>query len=208
MEGPNDPWLEIPADEYEAHMSAVGQSAILRAMFFRVYSERRPKRLAVLGCTTGSDLRLVDPEATELAFGVDLNPAYLAIARERTAALGEKVRLVEGDVLRVALPAGGLDLVHAALLLEYVDPLSLFRRVLAWLAPRGVCSIVTQQPAAEQPAVSETPYRSLRALAPRMRLRDAQQIATLARQCGLRPVGEPLRSPAGGKTLVSSLFQR
>jgi SAM-dependent methyltransferase len=203
-----NPWLEIPADDYEAHMGAVGQSAVLRASFFRVYSQRRPRRVAVLGCTTGSDLRLIDPAVTELAIGVDLNTRYLAIARERTAALGGALQLIEGDVLRVELPAGGLDLVHAALLLEYVDPLSLFRRIHDWLAPGGLCSVVTQEPAAAQPAVSETPYASLRALAPHMRLRDARQIATLARQCGLHPAGEAVATPVGGKSLVSSTFQR
>jgi SAM-dependent methyltransferase len=203
-----DPWLAIPVDDYEAHMRAVGQSAILRAMFLRVYSERRPKRLAVLGCTTGSDLRLIDPAATELAIGVDINPAYLETARERLAPLGAKLKLVEGDVLRVELPAGELELVHAALLLEYVDPLSLFRRVHEWLAVGGVCSIVTQEPSSEQPAVSETPYQSLRALSAHMRLRSANQIATLARQCGLRLAGEPVATRVGGKSLVSSTFQR
>jgi SAM-dependent methyltransferase len=204
----DDPWLAIPADDYEAHMRAVGQSALLRAMFLRVYSEHRPKRVAILGCTTGSDLLLLDPDTTEQAIGVDLNPAYLAVARERTAALGSKLQLVEGDVLRVELPHGGLDLVHAALLLEYVDPLSLFGRIRAWLAPGGICSVVTQEPATEQPAVSETAYPSLRALAPRMRVRDARQVVTLARHCGFILVGQHAATASGGKSLVSSTFQR
>ena len=203
----DDPWLAIPADDYEAHMRTVGQSAVLRAAFARVYSVLRPKRLAVLGCTTCDDLRLVDPAVTELAVGVDLNPAYLAIARERAAPLGPRLRLIEGDVLRVELP-GELELVHAALLLEYVDPLSLFRRALGWLGPRGVLSVVTQEPAGERPSVSDTPYASLRALTPRMRVRPADQIAALARHCGFKLVGEPLAAPVGGKSLVSSWFGR
>ena len=167
-----NPWLAIPADEYEAHMSAVGQSAALRAMFFRVYSERKPRRLAVLGCTTGSDLQLVT-----------------------------------GDVLRVDLPRAGFDLVHAALVLEYVDPLLLFRRIHRWLAPGGACSVVTQNPASDVPAVGETAFSSLRVLASRMRLREAKQVTTLAGQCGLRLVGEEA-AQVGAKTLVSSVFAR
>jgi SAM-dependent methyltransferase len=201
-----NPWLAIPADEYEAHMSAVGQSAALRAMFFRVYSERKPRRLAVLGCTTGSDLQLVDAAATELAVGVDINPAYLEIARGRLTALGPRLQLVEADVLRVELPPAGFDLVHAALVLEYVDPLLLFRRIHRWLAPGGACSVVTQNPA-DVPAVGETVFSSLRVLAGRMRLREAKQVTTLAGQCGLRLVGQEV-AQVGAKTLVSSVFAR
>ena len=202
-----NPWLAIPADEYEAHMSAVGQSAALRAMFFRVYSERKPRRLAVLGCTTGSDLQLVDASATELAVGVDINPAYLEIARGRLTALGPRLQLVEGDVLRVELTRAGFDLVHAALVLEYVDPLLLFRRIHRWLAPGGACSVVTQNPASDVPAVGETAFSSLRVLASRMRLREAKQVTTLAGQCGLRLVGQEA-AQVGAKTLVSSVFAR
>jgi hypothetical protein len=35
----DDPWLRIPAADYEAHMEAVGQSAALRDLFGRVYAE-------------------------------------------------------------------------------------------------------------------------------------------------------------------------
>ena len=207
MSPEEDPWLSIPAEAYEAHMSAVGQSAVLRAMFFRVYTERRPRRLAVLGCTTGADLQRIDVAHTELAIGVDLNPTYLALARARLAALGPRLRLVEGDVMRAELPAHGLDLVHAALLLEYVDPLGLFRRILGWLAPGGACSIVTQDPAPGVPAVSETRHAAaLQPLAARMRVRDARQVTTLAAQCGLRLVRQDA-TPVGSKSLVSSVFE-
>jgi SAM-dependent methyltransferase len=207
MTQPDDePWLAIPADEYEAHMSAVGQSAALRAMFFRVYSDRKPRRLAVLGCTTGSDLQLVDASSTDVVVGVDLNPEYLEIARGRLAALGPRLQLVTGDVLRVDLPRAGFDLVHAALVLEYVDPLLLFRRIHRWLAPGGACSVITQNPTTDLPAVSATSFPSLRRLEGRMRLREARQVQTLAGQCGLRLAQEQVME-VGGKTLVSSVFR-
>jgi SAM-dependent methyltransferase len=203
-----NPWLAIPAADYEAHMSAAGQSAVLRAMFFRIYSERKPKRLAVLGCTTGADLQMIDVGDTALAVGVDVNPDYLAAAKERLAALGPRLHLIEGDVLKVQLPPEKLDLVHAALLLEYVDPLSLFRRIHGWLAPGGICSVITQQPAADQPAVTDTGHPSLQVLAGQMRLRDAKQVATLAGQCGLRLAREQTTTEVSGKRLVASVFRR
>lgn len=154
----DDPWLRIPAGDYEAHMSAIGQSAVLREVFARVYTEIRPSRLAILGCATGDDLCLVDPAVTELVVGVDINANYLEIARRRSAALGTRVHLVHGDVLQAELPRVPFDLVHAALLLEYVDPESLFRRTYQWLSPDGACSLITQDPLPGQVAVSSTGY--------------------------------------------------
>jgi SAM-dependent methyltransferase len=208
MTAGDNPWLGIPAADYEAHMSAIGQSGALRALFLRVYAERAPKRLAILGCGTGGDLQLVDPAATELAVGVDVNPEYLSLARARLGALGARLQLVEGDVLDVELEPRAFDLVHAALLLEYVDPLSLFRRIHGWLAPRGACSVVTQSPSPDRPEVSDTRYRALQGLAGRMRLREPRQVAALAGQCGLRLARAQATMSVGGKDLVSSLFER
>ena len=74
------PWLRIPADEYEAHMRAVGQDCVLREAFARAVAETRPARVAVLGCTTGEDLAHLDPSRTTLAVGVDINAGDLLMA--------------------------------------------------------------------------------------------------------------------------------
>lgn len=72
-----------------------------------------------------------------MVVGVDINPAYTEIARARFMTLGSRLHLVNGDVMEVELPAVQFDLVHVALLLEYVDPLSLLRRIHRWLSPEG-----------------------------------------------------------------------
>jgi SAM-dependent methyltransferase len=203
-----NPWTSIPAADYEAHMRAVGQSAALRELFARVYAGLRPRRLAVLGCTTGSDLHLVDPAVTELAVGVDLNADYLAVARGRLAGLGPHLRLVHGDVLDAALPEAPFDLVHAALLLEYVEPLALLGRARGWLSEGGVCSVVTQEPSPEVPAVSPSPYESLKRLTGHQTLRGADEIAALARRAGLRLVDRGFVDLPGGKRLAHALFAR
>jgi SAM-dependent methyltransferase len=203
-----NPWQRIPADDYEAHMRAAGQTAVLRECFSDVYAELSPARVAVLGCTTGSDLELIDPAVTETAVGVDINPAYLAVARARLdGRLGARLRLVEGDVLQVELLPTRFDLIHAALLLEYVEPAPLFARLVRWLADDGTCSVVTQEPSASAPAVSETGYRSLQTLSGHMTLRDAPAVAAAARESGLRLVSTGTRELPGGKRLVHSLFR-
>jgi SAM-dependent methyltransferase len=203
-----NPWLEIPIEDYEGHMSAVGQSAALRELFSRIYAERRPRRLAVLGCTNGTDLQAVDVRVTETVVGVDINPRYLESARLRLGALGGRLHLVQGDVLEVDLPPVEFDLVHAALLLEYVDPARLFPRVRRWLADDGVCSVVTQEPNAGLSPVSKTGYASLQLLADRIVLRSADEVAKIAASSGLHLFDQrTLRLPSG-KTLVHSSFEK
>jgi SAM-dependent methyltransferase len=209
---PENPWLGVPADEYEGHMNAVGQSAALREIFGRVVAEARPRRVAVLGCGVGGDLALLDPDRVEGAAGVDVNPRYLELARARLPELAPRLTLICGDVLDVELPQlpdeGRYDLIHAALLLEHVEPLPLLRRIEAWLGPSGVCSLVTQEPTADQPAVTETPFASLRALAPHMKVRAAGEIAALADEAGFALGARRAVKLPTGKTLVSSLFDK
>jgi hypothetical protein len=203
-------WSGISAQDYEAHMGAVGQSAALRAAFKRVYADVRPRHLAVLGCTTGSDLMLVDPAVTERAVGVDANAGYLELARARLASSGRPAELVAANVLDVDLGAATFDLVHAALLLEYVEPRRLFERVLGWLAPHGTCSIITQEPSphVDVPTVSPSPYPSLQRLAGVMTLRSADEIASLAERAGLRSAGRESVSLPNGKQLTCARFSK
>lgn len=202
------PWLQIPAGDYEAHMAAAGQSAVLRDFFARTYAAVRPRRLAILGCSLGGDFDGVDPAITEVCVGVDLNAAFLDIARVRGGRVGVAPILLVGDVLEVELPHGPFDLIQAALLVEYVDPVRLFRRVAGWLAVDGVCLVVSQEPAPDLPAVTATGFRSLEVLAGCLTLRTAAEIEALASLAGLRLVDRAGVSVASGKTLVRSLFTK
>ena len=203
-----NPWLRIPAEHYEGHMAAIGQSAVLRDLFSLVYAERRPLRLAILGCGTGSDLQQVDPAVTEVVVGVDINPDYLEIAKGRSSALGPRLHLVCGDVLTAELPPVQLDLVHAALLLEYVDQVSLFQRMYQWLSPDGACSVITQEPVPGVAAVSRTEYESLQSLAGQMSLRSADEVAILAGRAGFRLLRKRAVNLPSGKSLVNSIFDK
>ncbi|HET6279803.1 MAG TPA: class I SAM-dependent methyltransferase [Polyangia bacterium] len=205
---PDNPWLQIPAEDYEAHMDAAGQAEALRNIFSRVYARVRPINVAVLGCTTGSDLGQIDPVITDLVVGVDINPDYLEIARRRLNALGPRLHLIPGDVLEVELPSVRYDLIHAALLLEYVEPRSLLRRVLQWLSAEGTCSLITQEPMPGVAAVSSTGYESLRGLSSRIVLRNGEEVAALAVDAGFRLASRQTVRVPSGKILLSSTFEK
>src|SRR5579864_6234651 len=153
------PWLGIPAEDYDGHMRQVGQADALRNIFRTVYRETRPAALAILGCATGNGLDIVDPRITATCVAVDINPDYLEACRRNFPNRGFALELICGDVLKINLPPGRLALIHAALLLEYVDPGLLFRRIHAWLAPGGICSMVLQRPSETQATVTPSRYR-------------------------------------------------
>jgi len=203
-----NPWLRIPAQEYEGHMAEIGQSAALRDIFLGVYTDTNPRRLLVLGCTTGKDLELVDPNVTEKSVGVDVNREYLEIACKKLDRLGRTVELVHSDVLDAQLPASEFDLIHAALLVEYVDPFSLFRRIAEWLAMDGVCSTVTQNPAEGVASVSKTAYDSLLVLDGRISLCSPNQVNSFAVQAGLQRMSNRDVQLPLGKSFSVSTFRK
>jgi SAM-dependent methyltransferase len=182
----DNPWLTIPAADYEGHMGpdGVGQLAPLHDIFARVYRELRPARVAVLGCGTGNGLDAIDPAVTERLVGVDLNPEYIALARRRHARLAKLAEWLCASVEDCALERGHFNLVHAALLFEHVDPAKTLPRITPWLAEAGVLCVVLQQPAGEAP-VSETPFASLRHLDGHMRLVAPHRFCELAPSAGL-----------------------
>jgi SAM-dependent methyltransferase len=190
-----NPWLSIPASDYEGHMAspAVGQAQFLSAVFGEILEEVRPGALAVLGCATGNGFERVDPRRTRRVVGVDINPEYLEIAGRRFPGL----ELVRADLTVDDLPPGPFDLIHAALILEYAAPRIVVPKAAARLAPGGVFSAVIQL--AGGPRVSETGLASLAALEPFMTLVDPGELRALALRYDLAGFRMQTRTLASGK---------
>jgi SAM-dependent methyltransferase len=206
--GSKNRWLRIPAADYERHMEEVGQTAALRSTFGRVYAAQRPRRVLVLGCTTGGDLALIEPATTARAIGVDINATYIEAARRNLAGGRRVIELICADVLDADLGEGEFDLIHVALLFEYADPAALFRRIRSWLAEGGVCSVVTQDPKDAAPRVSPSAYDSLRALEGQMSLLTSDELACVALGADLERTAVWSVALPGGKTFSASLFRR
>jgi SAM-dependent methyltransferase len=202
------PWLHIPAADYEAHMDAIGQSSVLREAFARIYAAVRPRRVLVLGCTTGRDFMLMDPAVTDRAVGVDVNGEYLTAARRRITFPGDLVEFVHGDALEVDLDGPPFDLVHAALLIEHVDPVRLLRRMAGWLADTGTCSVVSQNPAPGVAAVSRTGCDRLLLLDGHMSLLTPEEVAAHAVQAALIPASCWEVRTGEGRCLAVSTFRK
>lgn len=164
--GAPSPWLDIPSTDYAAHMSSpeVGQLGVLSGLMHDTLHVTRPERLLVLGCGIGNGFEHIDPAATRVATGIDINAAYLAELEARLPNPPYQRFLLCADLAVHELPEGAFDLIHAALVFEYLDWRALLPRAVKALAPQGCLSVVVQRPSPAAPAVSHTPYTSLRKL--------------------------------------------
>ena len=183
MTTPN-PWSVVPASDYERHMGPQGadQLAPLSAIFEEVYAAAQPDRLLVLGCGAGNGLEHVNPAVTKRSVGVDVNLQYLGVARQRFIGLGPRLELfcVEAEKFRAA--PGSFDLVHAALIFEYLHPEPLVRRIAEWLAPGGTCCAVVQLPGGESPVAPSKPMQIIQKA---MRLVPPDELTRLFEHYGL-----------------------
>lgn len=118
----------------------------------------------ILGCSTGNGLEHVDATVTRRVTGVDINPEYLQRLAERFPDPGFALELRCTDVADDTFEAEGFDLVHAALILEYVEWPSLLPRLAETLRPGGTFSVVLQRPSESSPVVTPTEFTSLRSL--------------------------------------------
>ena len=161
-----NPWLNISASDYESHMDSeqVGQLSILKQIFADTVITFSPQCLAVVGCATGNGFDHIDPKVTQRVIGIDINKAYLDILRNRYIHHLSELELICSDITSCTLQSESIDLIHAALIFEFVDPRQVLPKLVSWLKPDGILSVVLQVPSCESEFVSETGYTSLKQL--------------------------------------------
>lgn len=195
----SNPWLSIPASDYEAHMDSqsVGQLTVLNRLFKDVLHDVQPRYLAVLGCGTGNGFEHINTQITEKVLGIDINPEYLAITRRRYGNKLSGLELICSDLCAVSCPDYTYDLIHAALIFEYIEIEKTLKLVSRWLTKRGVLSVVLQLHSGNSGMISETGYHGLKSLESIMRLVNPVTFDLAAERNGLKKLREiniPLES--------------
>ena len=182
-----NPWLDIHVDDYVGHMSSqeVGQSQVLNRLFWEILQNVRPRNVLVLGCSTGNGFEYIDPAVTSRVVGVDINPQYLQRLVERIRSPGFSLDLQCTDLSQYAFEPAAFDLVHAALVFEYVEWSRLLPRIADTLRFDGVLSVVLQTPSPVSPAVTPTRFTSLAALESIFGFVDPDAFIAEAAACGL-----------------------
>jgi ubiquinone/menaquinone biosynthesis C-methylase UbiE len=182
-----NPWLLIPADDYEGHMSDenVGQLQALNKIFGDVLKIYSPESLCVLGCTTGNGFENIIPAITKKITGMDLNEKYLEILRERFGKKITGMELICADLNDIILPEESFDMIYAALIFEYIETQKALENIYRSLKKNGKLVAVLQVKNEKMSAVSKTQYQSLKLLSPCFNYVDSNLFGNYTERVGL-----------------------
>jgi len=185
-ENTRNPWLDIPLADYEGHMSlpAIGQAEMLADQFGILLEKYRPTSVAIIGCAGGNGLDRVCAETTKRVVGVDINPRYVEEASRRYAGRLPGLELYVHDVQGAGAGFEPVDFLYAALLFEYVALKPSLQMLKAACNPNAILAAVLQLPSQSVAAVSPSPFLSLRALEPVMRLVSPEALCIEAAHVG------------------------
>jgi len=186
----------------------VDQSALLSELFGATLTRHRPRSLVVLGCAGGNGFDQIDPVVTERILAIDINPAYTAETFKRYQSRLPGLRALTLDVQTDAIPASVVDLVHAGLVLEYVDVPCVVPKIASMLVRGGTFHAVLQLPSNSMPSVSSTRFISLQRLTPSMRLVSPDELTTVALEANLVLRNKEFARSRAGKMFAVLTFER
>ncbi len=159
-----NPWLDIPSDDYEDHMNAAGQLSIIGDELKKSLIEFKPESLLLPGAATGNGLEHINPNITKNIFAVDINPQYLEILRKRFVSKlsGLQTYVCDIEIEMPLIPKS--DMIFAALLFEYVDPVRTLYNLSSVLKNMGTMIVILQK-TGNSSFVTNTGYKSIQTLA-------------------------------------------
>ena len=205
----SNPWLTIPLEDYETHMSSAGvqQLTVLAELFKYALDHYVPKSVAVLGVAGGNGLEHIDCAVTKRIVGVDINQQFLDEVQRRFGTL-PGIELHCCDLAQRDFSLAPVALVHAALIFEHVGRGLPLANTLSLVAPGGKVSAVLQLPSENEQAVACTGCASMQTLKQDFVLIDIGEFQRLLAQQGFQLVKHELRSVPAGKALWLGIFAK
>jgi len=205
-----NPWLQIPASDYEGHMSSPGvdQHSFLAQIFKKSLENHESSSIALLGCATGNGLEFVDKDATRRVTVFDINPEYLDILRQRYERSFAGLEVIEADLETCTIEAQVYSLVFAGLIFEYLDPRKVLPSIAGSLRRGGVMVTVLQLPALHLNKITKTPYASIKKLEMIMKLISPQDFKHMASETGLEEVKAKTVTLKSGKSFYIGTYSK
>jgi ubiquinone/menaquinone biosynthesis C-methylase UbiE len=165
-----NPWTNIPAEEYEKHMSEVGQLQLINSTFKHYFDLYHPKDIVVLGATTGNGFENIKNKINSIT-AIDINGDYLLELKNRFPNLTH-LSTICGDIQNLKSNNLSSDFIYAALIFEYVDLNKTILNIKNWLKGQGKLVTVLQMPNEKISVVSPTQFKNLEQLSEIMKLVD------------------------------------
>lgn len=205
----SNPWLEIPASDYECHMGDpnVDQLRFLGEAFKESLAKYDSNSVALLGCATGNGLEYVDNK-TKLLTAIDFNPEYLQILQQRYQKKIPGLNVVEANLEKYENDNQAYSLIFAGLLYEYLDSQILLPKITGWLRPEGVMVAILQLPGENQKKITETSYNRIKLLDKIMHLISPQEFQKSANEAGLHEIESQLITLKTGKCFYFGAYGR
>jgi len=203
-----NPWLSIPLAEYEGHMALpeVGQAEMLAGELEFAVRQYSPNSVAVIGCAGGNGLDRLVESGIERIVGIDINPAYVQTVRRRFRSRIPGLELHVADIQSMLPQIAPVDLIFAALILEYVDVPMTMRSFQNLCAPDGALVVILQAASPNVEKTSPSPYKSIQLLAPAMRPLDQGDVQERAVAAGFSLASSRVVSLRSGKDFVVLCF--
>ncbi|HEU5292336.1 MAG TPA: hypothetical protein VFU05_16930, partial [Cyclobacteriaceae bacterium] len=118
----HNPWLEIPLDDYEKHMShgSVGQLSLLNSLTKKYLSKIKPATCVFIGIAGGNGLEHIDNKISKRVIGIDINQDYLDATFKRYHVKIRSLELLKLDVSKHTVKICNSDFIWAGLIMEYI----------------------------------------------------------------------------------------
>ncbi len=204
----SDPWLQIPLEDYEGHMASPGvlQASALGELFAQALTIVQPASVAILGVAGGNGLERIGP-GVERVVGVDLNPHFLEVVRERHAHLpGLELHCL--DLARQVIEIDPVQMVHAALIFEHAGIELCLDNALSLLLPDGALSVILQLPSQTTGTVGPSRFVSMDRLKDHFVFVEPLHLCSLLALRRYRLAHEVSRAVAAGKAFWMGIFVR
>jgi SAM-dependent methyltransferase len=204
----DNPWLNIPASDYEGHMRLpeVNQLSFLGDMLKESLNKYDSRSFAYLGCSTGNGLEYIRNDKTHNVTAIDINPEYLSILRNRYQRKIPNLEIIETDLNSYQGNEQRYSLIFAGLLFEYLAPGPLLKKISTWLENAGVMVVVLQLQDKHLKKVSDTPYSSLKLLDPVMNLISDQNFKLMAKESGMKEFEGKSLTLESGKSFYVGVY--
>lgn len=201
-------------------LPSVGQARMLGETLESLVKLYAPRCVAILGCAGGNGFERLarmrlgskgpGPNGLDRIVGVDLNPQYIAAARERFQPELGDLELHAADIEGTGMVFATVDLIYAGLIFEYVEAKRGVSFVRRHLVPDGIFAAVLQRRDERLERVSPSPYAhgSLRQLETVSRWVEPEALRAEAESAGFTLEHSRDLVAGGNKRFALEVFRR